>query len=71
MTSSISAKIQDGSQKLDMSKFFRGARGVALIILGLQNLPEIALSPMVFEINDNFDFHHNSRWRPKFAVLVE
>ena len=69
MTSSISAKIQDGGQKREKSKFFRGARGVALIILGVRNLPEIALSLTVFEINDIFHFRHNSRWRPKFEKV--
>ena len=33
-TFSISAKIKDGSQKSENSKFFRGARGVAVRTLG-------------------------------------
>ena len=60
MTSSISAKIQDGGRNLEKSKFFRGARGVALFTLGIRNLPKISLSLTVFEINDVFHFHINS-----------
>ena len=45
--------------------FFRGARGVACITLGVRNLLEIALSLTVYEISDIFNFRHNSRWRPK------
>ena len=56
MTFSISAKIQDGSRKLEKSKFFRGASGVVLSTFRVQNLPEIALSLTVFEINDIFHF---------------
>ena len=62
MTSSFSVKVQDSSQKLEKSKFFIGATGVAVITLGVQNWPEIALSnrSIVFEINDIFHFRHNS-----------
>ena len=45
----ISAKIQDGDQKSEKPKFFRGASGVELSTLRGQNLPEIALSFTVFE----------------------
>ena len=69
MTSSISAKIQDGGQKFEKFKFFRGATGVALITLGVQKLPETTLSLTIFEINDIFHFRHNSRWQPKFEEV--
>ena len=55
MTFSISAKIQDGGQNLEESKFFTGPRTVALSTQGIQNLPEIALT--VFQINDIFHIH--------------
>ena len=41
---SISVEIQDGSQKSEKSNFFRGATGVALGALGVQNLRKIILS---------------------------
>ena len=31
----------------------------------VQTLLEITLSLRVFEINDTFNFHQNSRWQPK------
>ena len=69
MTFSISAKIQDGCQKSEKSKFFRGARGVVLGTLGVQNLPGNALSLTVFEINNIFHFRQNSRWWPKIGKI--
>ena len=62
MTFSISAKNQDGSQKSEKSKFFRGGSEVVLCTLKVQNLPEIALSLTDFEINNIFHFRQNSRW---------
>ena len=59
MSVSISTKIQDGSKKSEKSQFFRGAKGVVLSALGVQNLVEITLSLMVIEINDIFHFCQN------------
>ena len=69
MTCSISTKIQHGSQKLKMSKFFRVTREVVLSTLWVQNLDKIALSLMIYKINDSFHFHQNSRWQPKFGQV--
>ena len=68
MIFSISTKIQDGGQNLKKSKFFYVA-GVVLGTIGVQNLPEIALSLMVFEINDIFHFRQNSRWLLKIGKV--
>ena len=65
MTFSIFAKIQDGRQKWEMCKFFRGAREVVLSTLGVQNLPEIAQSPTVFEKKKHFPF------LPKFKMAAK
>ena len=65
MTFSISAKIQDISRKSEMSNFLRGASGAVLSTLWVQNLPKIALTLMVFEINDIFLF------LPKFQLVAE
>ena len=43
-------------KELQLCKFFRDARGVVLITPGARNMPEIALSLTVFEINDIFHF---------------
>ena len=69
MTFSISAKIQDGGRKLEKSKLFEGATGVACITLGIRNLLKITLSLTVYAINDIFHFRHNSRWQPKFEKV--
>ena len=63
------AKIQDGGQISEESKFFRGHRAVVLSTKGVQYLPQIALSLMVFQISDIFHFRQNSRWWLKFGEV--
>ena len=64
MTFSISAKIQDGGQKLEKPKSFRVARGVVHSTLGVQNLPEITISYGFWD-KQYFPFP------PKFKMAVE
>ena len=65
MTFSISAKIQDGGQNSGNSTFFTGTISKVSSTQRVQTLLEITLSLRVFEINDIFNFHQNSRWQPK------
>ena len=55
-TFSTFAKIQDGGQNLEKSKFFRGPR-VVISTQEVQYLPKITLSLTVIEISNIFHFH--------------
>ena len=46
--------------------FFTGTISKVSSTQKVQTLLEITLSLRVFEINDIFNFHQNSRWQPKF-----
>ena len=65
MTFSISAKIQDGRQNSGNSTFFTGNKSKISSTQRVQTFLEITLSLRIFEINDIFNFHQNSRWQPK------
>ena len=69
MTFSIPTKIQGGGQNLENAKFFEGPRGVVLSTQGVQYMPKITLSLMVFPVNDIFYFCQNSRWWLKFRKV--
>ena len=56
-------------KKSENSKIFRGASGVVLCTFRVKNLPEIALSLTVFEINDISHSRQNSRLGLKFQKV--